>query len=91
MYYTQQLPICTEFEHTSMKVTLLQKTESLGKGISILNAAGIEVVTGILEKEAEYLNRAFIFRIKTGKPWGVLKWAMSFDGRLGVSNGSSNW
>ncbi len=55
-----------------------------GKGISILRGAGIEVITGILEKEALQLNRAFVFRIRTGRPWGILKWAMSFDGRIAL-------
>ena len=62
-----------------------------GKGISILREAGIEVITGALEEEAKYLNRAFIFRIQTGRPWGILKWAMSFDGRIGLPNGESKW
>ncbi|AAQ00383.1 MULTISPECIES: bifunctional diaminohydroxyphosphoribosylaminopyrimidine deaminase/5-amino-6-(5-phosphoribosylamino)uracil reductase RibD [Prochlorococcus] len=62
-----------------------------GKGIAFLKESGIEVVTGILEKEAAFLNRAFIFRNRTGRPWGTLKWAMSFDGRIGLSNGKSKW
>ncbi|WP_269623284.1 bifunctional diaminohydroxyphosphoribosylaminopyrimidine deaminase/5-amino-6-(5-phosphoribosylamino)uracil reductase RibD [Prochlorococcus marinus] len=62
-----------------------------GKGISLLKKAGIEVITGVLEKEASYLNRAFIFRNRTGRSWGVLKWAMSLDGRIGLPNGSSKW
>ncbi|KGG16307.1 MULTISPECIES: bifunctional diaminohydroxyphosphoribosylaminopyrimidine deaminase/5-amino-6-(5-phosphoribosylamino)uracil reductase RibD [unclassified Prochlorococcus] len=62
-----------------------------GKGISILRKAGIEVITGVLEKEAAWLNRAFIFRNQTGRPWGVLKWAMSLDGRTALPNGTSQW
>ncbi len=62
-----------------------------GKGISILKKAGLEVINGILKKEADYQNRAFRFRVKTGRPWGVLKWAMSLDGRTSLSNGESKW
>ena len=62
-----------------------------GKGMSVLNNAGIEVITGVLEEEAAFLNRAFFFRNRTGRPWGVLKWAMSLDGRIGLPNGSSKW
>ncbi len=62
-----------------------------GKGISRLRAAGIEVFTGLLEEEAAFQNRAFIFRIRNGRPWGVLKWAMSLDGRTGLPNGQSKW
>ncbi len=62
-----------------------------GKGIDLLKKAGVEVITGVLEDEAAFLNRAFIFRNKTGRPWGILKWAMSFDGRIGLPNGASKW
>ena len=62
-----------------------------GAGISRLKDAGIEVQTGILKDQAEYQNRAFIHRIKTGRPWGVLKWAMSLDGRIALPNGKSQW
>lgn len=62
-----------------------------GNGIRLLKEAGIEVITGILKEEISFQNRAFIFRIKTGRPWGILKLAMSFDGRTGLSNGKSKW
>ena len=62
-----------------------------GSGISRLKEAGIEVITGLLEHEAAYQNRAFLFRVKTGRPWGTLKWAMTLDGRTALSNGLSKW
>ncbi len=62
-----------------------------GQGIVRLKEAGIEVELGVLEKEAAYQNRAFIFRITTGRPWGILKWAMSLDGRICLPNGASKW
>ncbi len=62
-----------------------------GKGIDILRQAGLEVVTGVLEKEVAFQNRAFLFRIITGRPWGILKCAISLDGRIGLPNGSSKW
>ncbi len=62
-----------------------------GAGISRLRDAGIEVIPGIMEKEASFQNRAFIFRVLNGRPWGVLKWAMSLDGRTGLPNGQSQW
>ena len=62
-----------------------------GGGISILKDSGIEVISGVLEKEVAFQNRAFIFRIRTGRPWGILKWAMSIDGRIGLPNGLSQW
>tara|TARA_B100000212_G_scaffold167028_1_gene125609 strand:+ start:2445 stop:3530 length:1086 start_codon:yes stop_codon:yes gene_type:complete len=62
-----------------------------GKGIQILRDAGIEVNLGLCEKESLELNKCFIHRNLTGSAYGVLKWAMSIDGRLGLKNGESKW
>ncbi len=62
-----------------------------GQGIASLKEAGIEVLIGVLEQEAIRLNRSYIFRVKTGRPWGILKWAMSLDGRIALPNGASKW
>lgn len=51
-----------------------------GKGIERLEAAGIEVVTGILEKEARHLNRRFFTFHTKKRPYIILKWAQSLDG-----------
>jgi diaminohydroxyphosphoribosylaminopyrimidine deaminase/5-amino-6-(5-phosphoribosylamino)uracil reductase len=62
-----------------------------GGGLAALRAAGIEVITGVAEAEARALNRAFCHRIATGRPLGILKWAMSLDGRTALANGASQW
>lgn len=62
-----------------------------GGGLAELRAAGLEVITGVAEAEARALNRAFCHRITTGRPLGILKWAMSVDGRTALSNGASQW
>jgi diaminohydroxyphosphoribosylaminopyrimidine deaminase/5-amino-6-(5-phosphoribosylamino)uracil reductase len=62
-----------------------------GGGIAELRAAGIEVITGVAEAEARALNRPFCHRISTGRPLGILKWAMSLDGRTALPNGASQW
>ena len=62
-----------------------------GKGIQLLKNAGIEVHLGLCEQEALELNKSFIHRNKEGFSYGVLKWAMSLDGRLGLKNGESKW
>jgi diaminohydroxyphosphoribosylaminopyrimidine deaminase/5-amino-6-(5-phosphoribosylamino)uracil reductase len=62
-----------------------------GGGIAQLQAAGITVISGVGEAEARELNRAFVHRITTGRPLGLLKWAMSLDGRTALSNGASQW
>ena len=62
-----------------------------GGGIQRLRDAGLEVITGVLETEAAHQNRAFVHRVQTGRPWGLLKWAMSLDGRTALPNGESQW
>ena len=62
-----------------------------GGGLQRLREAGLEVMPGVLEAEAAYQNRAFVHRVRTGRPWGLLKWAMSLDGRTALSNGASQW
>ena len=62
-----------------------------GNGITRLKDSGLEVVIGVLKQECEKINREFIFRVQNGRPWGILKWAMSLDGRIGLPNGSSKW
>ena len=48
-------------------------------GISKLKQAGIEVIEGILEEEAKFLNRVFIKNITTKRPYVVLKTATTMD------------
>ena len=62
-----------------------------GKGIKLLKEAGIQVHLGLCKKESLDLNKAFIYRNITKKTFGVLKWAMSIDGRIALKNGKSKW
>jgi len=62
-----------------------------GGGLAQLRAAGIAVICGVAEAEARALNRAFLHRLATGRPLGLLKWAMGVDGRTALSNGASQW
>ena len=62
-----------------------------GGGIRQLREAGLEVVSGVLREEARQQNRAFLHRVRTGRPFGILKWAMSLDGRTALPNGASQW
>lgn len=51
-----------------------------GQGVKMLRQAGVEVVTGVLEKESRWLNRHFITIHEKQRPYIVLKWAQSQDG-----------
>jgi diaminohydroxyphosphoribosylaminopyrimidine deaminase/5-amino-6-(5-phosphoribosylamino)uracil reductase len=62
-----------------------------GKGLERLKAAGIEVHCGLLEAQAEELNRGFISRMIRGLPWVRLKIAASLDGKTALPDGKSQW
>ena len=62
-----------------------------GKGIKLLKDAGIKVHKGLCERESLELNKSFIHKNITDSAYGVLKWAMSIDGRVGLKNGKSKW
>lgn len=62
-----------------------------GKGLAMLEAAGIQTESGLLETEARALNRGFLSRIERGRPFVRLKCAASLDGKTALSNGNSQW
>jgi diaminohydroxyphosphoribosylaminopyrimidine deaminase/5-amino-6-(5-phosphoribosylamino)uracil reductase len=62
-----------------------------GQGLATLSAAGIETHCGVMQAEAELLNRGFISRMRRGRPWVRLKLAMSLDGRTALASGESRW
>jgi len=62
-----------------------------GKGLESLRMAGIEVQVGLLELEAQELNRGFISRMTRGLPWVRMKIAASLDGKTALPNGKSQW
>jgi diaminohydroxyphosphoribosylaminopyrimidine deaminase/5-amino-6-(5-phosphoribosylamino)uracil reductase len=65
--------------------------EVSGRGLERLRAAGIEVASGLLEAEARELNRGFVKRMQTGRPWVQLKIAASLDGGTAMQSGESQW
>ncbi|MGO1396687.1 MAG: bifunctional diaminohydroxyphosphoribosylaminopyrimidine deaminase/5-amino-6-(5-phosphoribosylamino)uracil reductase RibD [Halomonas sp.] len=62
-----------------------------GRGIHLLEEAGIEVAVGLLESEARALNPGFIARMTQQRPFVRLKMAMSLDGRTAMGSGESQW
>ncbi len=62
-----------------------------GEGFAQLRAAGIEVVEGVMQAQAEALNPGFIKRMRDGLPYVRCKLAMSLDGRTAMASGESQW
>ncbi len=62
-----------------------------GKGIKILQDAGIEVKCGVLEDECRRLNEVFLHWITQKRPFVILKTAMTLDGKIATAAGESQW
>lgn len=62
-----------------------------GKGIEKLKAAGIEVLTGVLEADCQWLNRRFFTRVQKQRPYIILKWAQTNDGFFAPEDKSQLW
>jgi len=62
-----------------------------GGGAAALAAAGVEVTTGCLEREARDLNRVFFTATERQRPHVTLKWAMTLDGKIAAFDRKSRW
>ena len=62
-----------------------------GKGVRILQDAGITVETGILEEECRQVNEVFFHYMEEGVPFVAMKYAMTLDGKIACENGDSKW
>jgi diaminohydroxyphosphoribosylaminopyrimidine deaminase/5-amino-6-(5-phosphoribosylamino)uracil reductase len=62
-----------------------------GGGIARLRDAGLEVLVGVEEQACQDLNEAFIHRVRQQQPFGILKYAMTLDGKIATTAGHSAW
>ena len=62
-----------------------------GAGLKKLQDAGISIETNILADDGEKLNEAYFKYARTGKPFVILKWAQSLDGRIATRSFHSSW
>jgi diaminohydroxyphosphoribosylaminopyrimidine deaminase/5-amino-6-(5-phosphoribosylamino)uracil reductase len=89
-------PPCTESLITSgvrRVVVALEDPDPrvAGRGLQTLRAAGVEVVVGPGSVAATRSLGPYLHHRHTGRPWCVLKTAMSIDGRTAAADGSSRW
>lgn len=87
-------PPCVDLiiERKLKKVVIgMKDINPLVSGVEPLRKAGIEVVTGVLEEEAKFLNRIFIKNMQEKLPYVVLKTATTMDGKIATKTGDSKW
>ncbi len=94
--HTGKQPPCTDIILTSGIANVYVGCEDpnplvAGKGIQILRDAGVRVTTGILAEECQHINEVFFHYIKTKRPFVVMKYAMSLDGKIACATGDSKW
>jgi diaminohydroxyphosphoribosylaminopyrimidine deaminase/5-amino-6-(5-phosphoribosylamino)uracil reductase len=94
--HTGKTPPCADLliKHSVKKVVVGNLDSNplvAGNGVKKLRAAGIEVVTGILEKEGRELNKRFFTFMEKQRPYIMLKWAETSDGFIARENHDSKW
>jgi diaminohydroxyphosphoribosylaminopyrimidine deaminase / 5-amino-6-(5-phosphoribosylamino)uracil reductase len=60
-----------------------------GKGVEKLQAAGVQVTMGVLEQEALHLNKRFITFFTQHRPYIILKWAQTANGKMAHEQGGN--
>ncbi|HHX41040.1 MAG TPA: bifunctional diaminohydroxyphosphoribosylaminopyrimidine deaminase/5-amino-6-(5-phosphoribosylamino)uracil reductase RibD, partial [Armatimonadetes bacterium] len=62
-----------------------------GRGFARLREAGLQVSVGVCEAEARALLQPYLKHVRTGVPYGILKCAVSLDGKIATRTGDSRW
>ena len=62
-----------------------------GKSLKLLKKAGVDVMLGVCQHEAEELNAPFIKYITKNMPFVVAKSAQTLDGKIATRSGDSKW
>ena len=62
-----------------------------GRAVAALESRGIKTAAGLLKEAAENLNEAFLCRARRGRPFVLLKMAMTLDGKIATAAGESKW
>lgn len=62
-----------------------------GKGAKIMREHGVDVTEELLQEDCRRLNEVFFHYVHTGKPFVVMKYAMTMDGKIAAYTGDSKW
>lgn len=89
-------PPCTEaiIENKIAKVVIGSRDPNplvSGKGAKLLREHGIEVVEDFMKEECDEINRVFFHFITKNRPFMVMKYAMTLDGKIATYSGKSKW
>ena len=94
-HYGRTGPCCVALARAGIKKVVAAcmdpNPQVAGQGLEYLRLQGIEVVTGVCEKEALRLNERFFTWISKGRPFITLKYAMTLDGKIAARTGDSKW
>jgi diaminohydroxyphosphoribosylaminopyrimidine deaminase / 5-amino-6-(5-phosphoribosylamino)uracil reductase len=72
-------------------IGMVDPNPKMAGGIERLRAAGIDVTVGVEEEACQRLNEAFVRRVLHHQPFGILKYAMTLDGKIAATTGHSSW
>ncbi|MEM6839375.1 MAG: bifunctional diaminohydroxyphosphoribosylaminopyrimidine deaminase/5-amino-6-(5-phosphoribosylamino)uracil reductase RibD [Cyanobacteria bacterium P01_C01_bin.120] len=94
--HTGRTPPCTEAILTAgisrVVVGMIDPDpRTAGGGVERLRQAGIAVTVGVDEAACQQLNEAFSHSILHQRPFGILKYAMTLDGKIAATGGHSAW
>jgi len=76
---------------TTVVYAVSDPNESAAGGAAALRAAGVTVIEGVLKDEAAFSNRAWLMKIKKGRPFFTWKVAATLDGKVAAADGTSKW
>jgi len=76
---------------TTVVFAVADPNEKAAGGAAALRAAGVSVIEGVLKDEATFSNRAWLMKIKKGRPFFTWKVAATLDGKVAAADGTSKW
>ncbi len=94
-HYGRTGPCCVALARAGIRRVVAACTDPnpkvAGQGLEYLRLQGIEVETGVCEKQALRQNERFFTWITKKRPFITLKYAMTLDGKIATASGDSKW